>query len=502
MANDYRIINVDGFGKILVIGLIYGMEDQAKNCIVTPFSKLNEDGKLEWIETLLADDEVRLIVMLAHIPPESDETTTAIEIVSSKDHHEGLKKRPIVFLNGHDHILYYKNSSNLTKVESMCFFQYISVTSFKMAKSKDAADQSLKEQSNEHLNTTLSILMKYTGVDKKDWGTEQGLAIHKAIVDEAAKLNLSYILGYSPQYYNNSFEDKTKNSLYNLMTCTVYPKMKPIPAKDDENRFVMYAINSASLRSDLMKGDINNDDVYSIDPFGNKWASIRNITANDMTLLMNGDVVHLSTAARAMQHKMFLSRANERRARSAIQRFNEEEEAEWNIEVEKERLLEMKDQEKVRMMIAARVKLDGSIEKAIDNLKSIHRIVGYYEPFKDRFYHNEIDVKDGNMYDITSSNYDCNTLQNALNSHEEKSKTYKMDVYDDDAMTDTFVDYITKYMPPKSSKLSKGAIIAITVSVSVIVVVIVVVLVVIIVILVKRSKRKSFSKFENVPAYS
>ncbi|KAK2959611.1 putative phosphoprotein phosphatase [Blattamonas nauphoetae] len=308
---------VEGVGNVLIVGFLYNFKGHGTDCVVDDVEATLNDNKYAGI---IAKTNPVLIIGVLHSPPEEQETKTIQEKLAALT--DNLV--PIILLCGHDH----KQHSDITTTkgvfESKCFFEMLSDIEFDLnpansltnsqfqlpisssgvhilnpTRSANSLDRSfvISNLAVKPLETSVSAFQQRANIKPAAWETEKGKQIREATDAKAKELGLSSPLGCAPQTYYGLFkmplETKKNVSLYTLYVNEIYPKMNPFPnpkKKDADKKTslpsVVYIMNSASIRSHLYKGEIYRDDIYSVEPFTNNFAAIRDISLADMRKLI------------------------------------------------------------------------------------------------------------------------------------------------------------------------------------------------------------------------
>ncbi|KAK2943550.1 putative 5' nucleotidase family protein [Blattamonas nauphoetae] len=257
LTHPYRLIpfgNAQGKNHVLVIGLLFNFAGADSQATVTD---VEDTVKQDEIKRIVAENNVKLIVLLLHSPPEEDETLWVKK--QMVDITKGTI--PIVTLCGHDHIVFKTEETDAqATIESECYFQKLgevqitieldgSSTNVGAMDHKDNVDllsthsiplsssaflipsSTVNSFSLLHHTTSIPSFMSLAGKIESDWETEQGLALRSRIKEKEEELELSKPVGCSPHTYLGVFkmeETRTNRSLYSFYVNEIMPKMDPL----------------------------------------------------------------------------------------------------------------------------------------------------------------------------------------------------------------------------------------------------------------------------------
>ncbi|KAH7826995.1 putative 5' nucleotidase family protein [Monocercomonoides exilis] len=466
MSKNYKFYSIEDFGNITVLGFIYNFRDHGDHVTITPFNEVlysNED----WVQEAFGLQNLRLIVCVAHLIPEDTEKPEEDEweqkiLPALKERTQG--NIPIILLGGHNHVLYNSTKEKLVKMESHCYFNEVGVLTFQMEKlsqNSPSSASSFSDALNPPANAASSIIhspqirfihtsradfQKETHTNSSTFVTQNGQSIKDAIAAKAKELGVSDVIGCAADFWNGSYKYHGEHSLFSLYVDEMYPQMAPFKrngdsseakpkktrlgnvkaekenssSKNNGQNAVLYFINSGSIRNHLYAGEIQYEDLLSVEPFVNTFSAILDVDGEDVQKLMDGDVEKLTNPDElpaAIRKELLLKQS-------------------WpNVNEMFEMPFERSEYEQNHQKV---------LQNGANKVKEGKRKLSNTTPFKEYFaYSNTTMVNKNQKYDLVSNSYALPVAFKALN----KFAPNKYSISTSDIITrDVLKQYVSMYM--------------------------------------------------------
>jgi len=230
-----------------------------------------------WFHTALSTEKYDAVVVLFHIDYLDPLVNTLLQGI------RGIAgdSMPVQFLTGHSHIRAYNEpdafSSNL---EAGFYFNTLGYSSF------DLPVEGAQKIDFHHEFVDVNVAQLESlygsaddGVPHDSMVTSEGLALDIDVDAVRASMNLSDVIGCSPQHYALSAPMDKEGSLYGLYMHEVVPSQLFSPAFNSSQVLVQ---STGSLRYDLYKGTVIVDDIWTTSPFDDKFYLISDVSGADL----------------------------------------------------------------------------------------------------------------------------------------------------------------------------------------------------------------------------
>lgn len=289
LAQPYRVINAEGFGKILVLGFLYQYPYGAPNMYVTPVSDVVKET---WFIKAVMED-VRLIILVGHMDHNMDEAKTVLTAIN-----ELRTDVPVVLLGGHTHLLQslVDKEKYIIKTQALCYFNLIGIVEI------DLGDGDVVNMSSSNLNSkdfshpqsivvpngvwvsenvrfimtnieTFKNVSGFVGPDS-EWMLPVSQQIRKKIMAGLADLHLSDVMGCLP--FNMSIFEYWETALKTLKVM-----VDPISGNSKGMVFV-----SGFSTTDEWIGEVFLDDLFRL--VNMEIKGIRNVSLQDLKEVLYG----------------------------------------------------------------------------------------------------------------------------------------------------------------------------------------------------------------------
>jgi 2',3'-cyclic-nucleotide 2'-phosphodiesterase (5'-nucleotidase family) len=231
----------------------------------------------EWFRTALTTEKFDAVVVLFHIDyldPLVDTLLGGIRTIVGEN-------VPVQFLTGHSHIRAYNEpdgfSSNL---EAGFYANTLGYSSFDIPAKGARKMQFQHEFVDVNVATLEDFYANVGGASiHSSIETVEGIALDNEVDEVRTSMNLSHVLGCSPQHYNLSTPMDHDDSLYGLYMHQVIPSQLFSPSFNTSQVLVQ---STGSLRYDLYKGKVIVDDIWTTSPFNDKFYLIADVSGTDL----------------------------------------------------------------------------------------------------------------------------------------------------------------------------------------------------------------------------
>jgi len=203
------------------------------------------------------------------------------------------RKKPLILLSGHGHILFYQDlDNNSFTIESGCFFQNLGVIRFRLeGPFEDLSDAiephyQIVDLSHEWIDTNINVFYNMTNLTSETFPTSAGLQVRQLTDELFNSLGLNQTIGCmppQPPMYNPALPFLDPTSLYNIYLTSVLPS---IIFNNSRNVTAVGLSNTGMLRYPLFAGEVILDDIYTIDPFHENYYAVFDIQGTNLFQLL------------------------------------------------------------------------------------------------------------------------------------------------------------------------------------------------------------------------
>lgn len=278
LGDRYTVLKGSNSGiRLLVFGMLYNMND---NTDVVTIVTVEDTLKSDWFKDALLNENYDAIVVLFHIDFEDPLINTFLQGIRS------IKgdKIPVQFLTGHSHLQGYNEPDAYSStLEAGYYFNTLGYASFNISSSMDK-DNDKMDFYHEYIDINIQEMVDiYTdmGGNATDGGmlTVTGLQLDRDVQAVRDSMDLSLVIGCSPQHYSLDFGLDMEHSLYGLFMHEVIPSQLFTPAFNETQIHIQ---GTGLLRYDLYKKDVTVDDIWTLSPFNDGFKSIINVLGKDL----------------------------------------------------------------------------------------------------------------------------------------------------------------------------------------------------------------------------
>ncbi|KAF9586503.1 hypothetical protein BGW38_003628 [Lunasporangiospora selenospora] len=270
IGNLYSTFRLKFGTRVMSYGFLFSFTEAADNAIV---EAPNITVTLPWFQESLKEP-VDLYLIVAHIPVRAAEATTIVNAIRAVH-----PSKPIVVMGGHAHIrdfkIYDSRAVGFSGGRFMETIGWLSVDGIHDP-ACDASEQACIGKNltvtRRYLdNNAFTYMTHGLGQPDQQFDTQEGLAISQEINWHYKAMNLSRVLGCSPQDYSiTRFPVSHNQSLLRLITDEVVP----LTVLDSSRPYPGYTLLvSSSQRYDIRKGPFTYDDSFAVSPFRRGFVS-------------------------------------------------------------------------------------------------------------------------------------------------------------------------------------------------------------------------------------
>lgn len=230
--------------KVLLFGFLYDMTDSSPLVIVEPVEQVVEQ---KWFTAALSGD-YHAIVCLVHM----DVKDPLVSVILKKIRSVVGDAMPVQFLSGHSHIRAFDQvDQHSTSFEAGHYLDTIGFVSF---------DKNGTNFQHVYIEANVDALQSIIGVD--DIMTENGTKVQSMIHAAQEEMGLLDTIGCSPEHFQFDIELSHPQSLWRVFMDQVINGFYFGGSKKS-----IYIQSSGSFRYDLYQGQVNQDDILSVNPF-------------------------------------------------------------------------------------------------------------------------------------------------------------------------------------------------------------------------------------------
>ncbi|KAI1178921.1 ser/Thr protein phosphatase family [Nemania sp. FL0916] len=272
--------------SVVALGFLFNFDRNANNSVVVP---VEETMKQQWFQDAIRE-KPDLFVVTGHVGLRMIEFEQIFKVIREENWYT-----PIVFLGGHAHVRdARKFDDKAVALASGRYFETIGWMSIDGVKKKSKgavstnADITFKRR---YIDNNVLGLQHHAGVDEKDFSTEKGLNVSKAIADARKELDLDHKIGCSPgDFWMNRAQYPSNTSIYTWLEKKVLPDTIVNKERADKSRLTI--VNTGAIRFDIFKGAFTKDSTYLISPFISTFNYIPDVpysVAKKVLRLLNGE---------------------------------------------------------------------------------------------------------------------------------------------------------------------------------------------------------------------
>jgi 2',3'-cyclic-nucleotide 2'-phosphodiesterase (5'-nucleotidase family) len=239
--------------KVLVFGFLYDMTDSSPLVIVEPVEQVVEQ---KWFTAALTGD-YHAIVCLVHM----DVKDPLVSVILRKIRSVVGDAIPVQFISGHSHIRAFDQvDQRSTSFEAGHYLDTIGFVSF---------DKNGTNFQHIFIEANVDALQSIIGVD--DIMTENGTMVQNMIHAAQEEMGLLDTIGCSPDHFQFDVELSNPQSLWRVFMDNVINGFY-----FDGSKKSIYIQSSGSFRYDLYQGQVNQDDILSVNPFNDTIFRVSN----------------------------------------------------------------------------------------------------------------------------------------------------------------------------------------------------------------------------------
>jgi hypothetical protein len=278
--------------RILAFGFLFDFTGNANNTVV---QRVEDTVHEEWFKEALKDQDVDLIIVFGHVDIRSEEYALLFSTIRSL-HWD----TPIQFFGGHTHIRDYKIfDSKAVALESGRYMEtlgFISIDGLSTGGTKDVApvhQSSTLTFSRRYIDNNLYSMQHHSGKDAKEFATDHGKKVSKAIGDARKSLGLGKVYGCAPQDLWISRRPYPHNeSIFTWIEEQLLPQSIEKSDRIQNGKKALVITNTGAIRFDIFKGTFTKDTKFLVSPFTSGIRYIKDVpykAASQVIKLLNNE---------------------------------------------------------------------------------------------------------------------------------------------------------------------------------------------------------------------
>ncbi|CAE7213876.1 hypothetical protein P3342_012614 [Pyrenophora teres f. teres] len=278
--------------RILAFGFLFDFTANANNTVV---QRVEDTVKEEWFTEALKDKDIDLIIVYGHVDIRSEEYALLFSTIRSL-HWD----TPIQFFGGHSHIRDYKIfDSKSVALESGRYMEtlgFMSIDGLSTGGNKDVAPAPQKSTltfSRRYIDNNLFSMKHHSGKDAKDFVTEHGKKVSKAIGDARQSLGLGKVYGCAPQDLWVSRRPYPHNeSIFTWIGEQLLPQTIEKSERIRSGGKAIVITNTGAIRFDIFKGTFTKDTKFLVSPFTSSIRYVKDVpykVASQVLKLLNSE---------------------------------------------------------------------------------------------------------------------------------------------------------------------------------------------------------------------
>ena len=251
--------------------------------------------KEEWFTEALKDKDLDLIIVYGHVDIRSEEYALLFSTIRSV-HWD----TPIQFFGGHSHIRDYKIfDSKSVALESGRYMEtlgFMSIDGLSAGGTKDTSSAPQKSKltfSRRYIDNNLFSMQHHSGKDGKDFPTEHGKQVSKAIGDARQSLGLGKVYGCAPQDLWVSRRPYPHNeSIFTWIGEQLLPQTIEKSERIRSGGKAIVITNTGAIRFDIFKGTFTKDTKFLVSPFTSSIRYVKDVpykVASRVLKLLNNE---------------------------------------------------------------------------------------------------------------------------------------------------------------------------------------------------------------------
>ncbi|KAG0182861.1 hypothetical protein DFQ28_000030 [Apophysomyces sp. BC1034] len=277
IGDKYTYFEAEFGTRVLALGFLFDFDHNGNQSVIR---KVADEVKEPWFNEAL-DHKADVIVLIGHIGLDFAEFKTIISAIR-----ERYPYLPIAVLGGHTHIRDFKIfDAWAAGIESGRYMETIGFFSVDgIAEAKKFIDahgyNSTERPANltfhrRYLDQNRETYIFHSSNDSKTFDTQIGQELTRNITYWRDELDVMKPYGCAPHdYYISAAPIDSNQSVYNLLTQEILPKVVADPSRPNPPFFIL---NSGSQRFDIYKGNFTLDTMYQVSPFVDRFISIADV---------------------------------------------------------------------------------------------------------------------------------------------------------------------------------------------------------------------------------
>ncbi|KAI4922278.1 hypothetical protein J4E90_000707 [Alternaria incomplexa] len=278
--------------RILAFGFLFDFTGNANNTVV---QRVEDTVHEEWFTEALKSQDIDLIIVFGHVDIRSEEYALLFSTIRSM-HWD----TPIQFFGGHSHIRDYKIFDNkAVALESGRYMEtlgFMSIDGLSTGGTKDATPLAQSPKltfSRRYIDNNLYSLRHHSGKDTKEFATDHGKKVSKAIGDARASLGLGKVYGCAPQDLWISRRPYPHNeSIFTWIEEQLLPQTIEKSDRIQGGKKAFVITNTGAIRFDIFKGAFTKDTKFLVSPFTSGIRYIKDVpykAASQVLKLLNNE---------------------------------------------------------------------------------------------------------------------------------------------------------------------------------------------------------------------
>ncbi|KAF7729993.1 hypothetical protein EC973_003406 [Apophysomyces ossiformis] len=286
VGNKYTYFEAEFGTRVLALGFLFDFDHNGNQSVI---HKVADEIKEPWFNEAL-DHKPDVIVLIGHIGLDFAEFKTVISAIRQR-----YPYLPIAVLGGHTHIRDFKiydawaaGIESGRYMETIGFFSVDGIAATKKFIQEHGYNSSDVPANltfhRRYLDQNRETYIFHSSNDSKTFDTKIGQEITRNITYWRDELDVMKPYGCAPQnYYISAAPIDSNQSIYNLLTTEILPKVVADPTRPYQPYFIM---NSGSQRFDIYKGNFTLDTMYQVSPFVDRFIYIAGVPYNVVSKIL------------------------------------------------------------------------------------------------------------------------------------------------------------------------------------------------------------------------
>jgi hypothetical protein len=278
--------------RILAFGFLFDFTGNANNTVV---QRVEDTVHEEWFKDALKAQDIDLIIVFGHVDIRSEEYALLFSTIRSM-HWD----TPIQFFGGHTHIRDYKIfDSKAVALESGRYMETLGFMSIDGLSTGGTTDVAPAPQSSKltfsrrYIDNNLYSMHHHSGKDAKEFATDHGKKVSKAIGDARESLGLGKVYGCAPQDLWISRRPYPHNeSIFTWIEEQLLPQTIEKSDRIQNGNKAFVITNTGAIRFDIFKGAFTKDTKFLVSPFTSGIRYIKDVpykAASQVLKLLNNE---------------------------------------------------------------------------------------------------------------------------------------------------------------------------------------------------------------------